>query len=150
MTVDISASEKAVSLFDRGFSCSQSVFAAFAPRLGLDEALALRLAQPFAGGMVGSGDWCGAVTGAMMVLGALYGRDRADDDAAKKKTYAEVERFFQAFTAAHGSKKCRELLGCDISTPEGKKIQEERKLHETVCRGLVRDAAALLEKQLAG
>ncbi len=137
--------DKAAELYSRGFSCSQAVFAAFAARMGIDEAQALRIAQPLAGGMVGRGDWCGAVTGAMLVLGSIYGRDKAEDMAAKERTYAEVRKLMDSFTAAHGSLKCRGLLGCDISTPEGRKEIEDRKLHQTICLELVRSAAEILE-----
>lgn len=144
----MSRPEDAVSLFDQGFSCSQSVFAAFAEALGLDRKQALRIAQPFGGGIIGRADWCGAVTGAMMALGSRYGRDRAGDLAAKDRTYAEVKAFIDEFTALHGFLKCRELLGCDISTPEGRREQKERDLHRTVCMDLVRSAAAILEKKI--
>lgn len=138
-------SDKAAELYSRGFSCSQAVFASFADRIDLDEGQALRLAQPFGGGIIGLGDWCGAVIGAMLVLGSIYGRDRADDLAAKERTYAEVRKFIDSFNAAHGSLKCRGLLGCDICTPEGRKEIEDRKLHQTICLELVRSAADILD-----
>ena len=35
--------EKAVSLFKEGYNCSQSVFAAYADRYGIDKEMALKL-----------------------------------------------------------------------------------------------------------
>ena len=64
------------SRFSEGFSCSQSVLAAFAPELGLDADAALRVSAAFGGGMGRTGGTCGAVTGALMVLGLQIWRDR--------------------------------------------------------------------------
>jgi C_GCAxxG_C_C family probable redox protein len=140
--------DRAVALFKEGFSCSQAVLAAFAEGLGLPRDLALRVAQPFGGGIAKTGDWCGAVTGAFLVIGLKYGRVRADDAAAKDKTYALVQEFIRAFKDRHGTACCNMLLGCDIATAEGQKRIEEKKLHQTVCEDLVRDAAAILDRIL--
>jgi C_GCAxxG_C_C family probable redox protein len=144
----MSRSDCAISMFRQGFSCSQAVAAAFASDLGLDKEAALRVAQPFGGGIARRADWCGALTGAFLVIGLKHGRIRAEDNAARDKTYALVQEFIARFTARHGEIKCRDLLGCDIGTPEGQKQAEERKLHQTKCEDYVRDAAALLEEML--
>lgn len=140
--------ETAVALFREGFSCSQGVFAAFAADLGLDRETALKLAQPFGGGIARRADWCGALTGAFLAVGLKHGRVRAEDAAARDLTYALVNELVRRFEAAHGAVRCRDLLGCDIGTPEGQKLAEDRKLHQTICERLVRDAAVLLEEIL--
>ncbi len=70
----MSRSDCAVSLFRQGFSCSQAVAAAFAEEFGLDKETALRLSQGFGGGIARSADWCGALTGAFLVIGLKHGR----------------------------------------------------------------------------
>jgi hypothetical protein len=47
----MSQAEYAVACFKEGFSCSQAVFAAFAPQMDLERELALKIAGPFGGGM---------------------------------------------------------------------------------------------------
>ncbi len=140
--------EKAIEYFRRGFSCSQAVLAAWAGEFGLPEETALRISQPFGGGIARTADWCGAVTGAFMVIGLKYGRVKADDTAARDKTYALVKEFIRLFTARTGHVRCRALLGCDIGTPEGQKFAEERRLHETRCEALIADALGILEEML--
>jgi C_GCAxxG_C_C family probable redox protein len=137
--------EQAISLFKEGFSCSQAVLAAYAEGLGLPRETALRIAQPFGGGIAKSGDWCGAVTGAFLVIGLRYGRVRADDAAARDRTYTLVQEFVKRFKAKHGTARCNELLGCDIGAPEGQKTIEQNKLHQTRCEPLIRDAVEILE-----
>ena len=140
--------DKAASLFNDGFNCSQSVFASFAVDMGMERDVALKTAQSFGGGMAQMGQTCGAVTGAFMVIGLKYGRTRADDDEAKRRTYALVREFVEQFKARNGTILCRELLGCDISTPEGNRAAKEKGLFSTVCPGFVRDAVGILEKIL--
>lgn len=138
----------AIALFRSGFSCSQAVITAFAGDYGLDRETALRISQPFGGGIAGGGDWCGALTGAFLVAGLRHGRVRPEDAAAKEKTYAVVRELIARFGARNGGIKCRDLLGCDIGTPEGRKMADEKKLHQTKCEVFVADAVALLEELL--
>jgi C_GCAxxG_C_C family probable redox protein len=136
--------KRAVSLFREGFSCSQAVFTPFAEDIGLPRDIALKISQPFGGGIAKQGDWCGVATGAFLVIGLKYGRVRADDTAAKDKTYALVQEFTKRFRARQGAVRCRDLLGCDIGTPEGEKLIKERDLHRNRCDALVRDAVEIL------
>lgn len=140
--------ERALSTFDEAFSCSQSVFSAFAPELGLDREMALRVATAFGGGMGHRGDTCGAVTGAFMVIGLKHGRVRAEDREIRDLAYSLVNQFVKEFQARHGSIVCRELLGFDLSTPEGQRLAEERWPDDMPCREVVRDAASILKEIL--
>jgi C_GCAxxG_C_C family probable redox protein len=140
--------EKAEAAFEEGFSCSQSVFSAWASELGLDRETALRVATAFGGGMGHRGDTCGAVTGAFMAIGLKHGRLRPDDEETRDLAYGLVERFVQEFESRHGSIVCRELLGYDLSTPEGQRLSEELWPEGAPCEQAVRDAAEILQQIL--
>ncbi len=140
--------EEAVSCFKEGFSCSQAVLSAYAPRFGLDRETALRVAGAFGGGMARLGETCGAVTGALMVIGLRYGMTDAKDQRAKEKTYEVTGAFVKAFQAAYGSIRCRDLLGCDISSPDGFHRAKEQSLFTTLCPQFVALAVELLEESL--
>jgi C_GCAxxG_C_C family probable redox protein len=132
--------DKAAALFEEGFSCSQAVFTAFSGDFGLARDLSLRLSQPFGGGMAHLGEACGAVTGAFMVLGLKYGRTRADDLAARDRTYELQGRFAERFKALHGSISCPGLLGLERDMG----LAREKNLFKTLCAGYVRSAAEIL------
>ena len=134
--------------FREGFSCSQSVLAAFAPELGLDADAALRVSAAFGGGMGRLGHTCGAVTGALMVLGLRYGATVADP-AAKELTYAKARDFVAKFEARHGATDCADLLGLNIDTPEGQAAAREANLFKTTCPGLVASAAEIVGQMIA-
>ncbi len=137
--------ERALALFKQGFSCSQAVAAVFAEDHGLPLAMALRLSQGFGGGMARLAGPCGAVTGAIIIIGLKHGRTRPEDDAAKERTYALVQELVRRFRARHGALDCRDLLGCDIGTAEGRKIIADEKLHDDTCPLLIASAVEILE-----
>ncbi len=143
----MSDAEKAVELFRAGCACSQAVLAVYGPRYGLAEEQALRVAAAFAGGMR-MAETCGAVTGAFMALGLAHCTDGSRTIEGRKAAYAAVLAFAEAFKARNGSLVCRELLGCDVSTPDGGQTAREKGLFVTVCPRLVRDASELLEAAL--
>ena len=141
--------EQAVATFGQGFNCAQAVVSAYAPSLGLDRALALKLAGPFGGGIGRRGDICGAVTGALMALGLKYGAVSGSDAEGKKRCYEITNEFIRRFRQRNASIVCRDLLGLDLGTPEGAKLALERKVHTEVCPRFIRDAAEILDEMLS-
>ena len=138
----------AVATFKEGYSCSQAILVAYAEDLGLPRATALRIASGFGAGMGRLAETCGAVTGAVMVLGLKHGGTAADDRDAKEKTYQRVQDFVRRFQARCGSATCRHLLGCDISTPAGLQQAQDQGLTVTLCPQFVHAAAEVLEELL--
>ena len=139
------SAKAAVEIFESGFSCSQAVFAAFSEALGLERTMALKISQPFGGGIAGTGSTCGALTGALLVIGLRHGRCRPEDLASKEKTYELVREFIKRFEERHGSTICRELIGVDLSTPEGHQEARRRGLFAERCSLFVSSAAEILE-----
>ena len=137
--------ERAAAFFDEGYNCSQAILATYGPALGLPRDLALRLADSFGGGISGLGETCGAVSGALMVIGLQNGRLEAQDIEAKDRTREAGQEFVKRFEARNGSIMCRALLACDISTPEGLARAREEGLFAARCPALVRSAAEILE-----
>lgn len=140
--------EDAVAYFAEGFSCAQSVCAAYTPLFGMEREMALRAAGAFGGGMGRSGQTCGVITGAIIVIGLKHAKTRAEDNATREKCYAVAAEFIRRFEAHHGALTCPALLGCHIGTPEGRTLAHEKQLYTTICEGLVRDAAEILEEVL--
>ncbi|KKM98953.1 hypothetical protein LCGC14_1152710 [marine sediment metagenome] len=140
--------EQAVSYFKDGFNCSQSIFSCFSVEYGLSRDNALKLATGFGGGMGRLGKTCGAVTGALMVIGLKYGKVSIEDDTAAGKTYRLVQKVIKKFTEINGSITCNDLLDCDISTLEGLNSANEKNLFTTLCPNFVRTSAEILEKIL--
>ena len=139
--------EKALEYFSRKFHCSQAVLAAFAPECGLTEEQALKLGACFGGGMR-QGEVCGAVTGALMVLGMMYGQyDENDQESRMKANKVNVE-MMERFKEINGSYLCKDLLKCDLSTSQGVQYATDNKLFTEFCPKMVESAVEILEEIL--
>ena len=139
--------DTALAVFAQGLSCSQAVFSAYATEHGLDKDTASKVASGFGAGMGRMAQTCGAVTGAYMVIGLKYGTASGDREA-KERIYRFVREFAERFKVKNGSLVCRDLLGCDISTPDGFEKMKSLGLHQKVCTKLVRDACETLDEIL--
>lgn len=111
---------------DVHYNCCQSVLIPFAPQMGLTEQQAFALGSHFRSGML-HGSTCGALTGALMVLGSLgYGEE-------------EARSLLRQVREAHGATDCATLLR--TSRERG----EVRKDH---CDGLVFEMVNALTARL--
>ena len=108
------AKELAAELHGKGFNCAQSVACALGPELGLDADTACRLAEGFGAGMGGMSETCGAISGAVLVLGWENSRG-VEDPTSKRSTYRLARSVVDEFRDKNGATLCRELkgIGCD-------------------------------------
>jgi C_GCAxxG_C_C family probable redox protein len=144
----MNSTDVAEARFRDGYSCSQSVFSALAERWGIGPDVSLRVSAGFGGGIARSAGICGCVTGAIMALGLTQnGTGPEANRSEKDKTYAVCRQFIETFLERHGSTVCSELLGCDISTPEGLAVHRQG-VHRSLCTKLVRDAVEIVESML--
>lgn len=139
--------EKAEKYFSNNFNCSQAVFTTFAAEMGLDEELALKIATQFGGG-ARKGEMCGAVSGALMVLGLKYGHCHAENAEEKKKAYQIAEELMNRFIEKKGTVVCRELLGYDVSKTEDMEKIRELNLFQTICPEMIRCATEIVDEML--
>lgn len=139
--------DKAEAYYCNNFNCSQAVFTTYATELGLDEEVALKIATQFGGG-ARKGEMCGAVSGALMVLGLKYGHCHAEDMEEKGKAYQIAEDFMNRFIVENGTVVCRELLGYDVSKNEDMVKIKELELFRTTCPGMIKCATAIVEQMI--
>ena len=69
-----------------GFTCSSAVFSSFSEALGLHPETAKKISCGFGAGISKTGNICGAVSGAIMVIGLKFGKAKEGDEAATEKT----------------------------------------------------------------
>ena len=140
--------ELAAELNKNGYNCSTTVFGAFCEDYGISSELK-KLAGALGGGCCRQGDVCGAVSGAALVIGLKHGQNVNGDTAAKANCYAFADEFIKEFKKASPKGDtliCREILGFDLATPEGRQKMKEANLEELPCRSLMVCAAETLEK----
>ena len=124
--------QQIAELFQKGLNCSQIVLSQFSEKYEMDKKEALRIGCGFGGG-ARAGELCGAVSGAIMVIGLKYGNDHDQNQQSKMKCYEKTKEFINIFTEYNGSIVCRDLLKCDISTEEGMIKAQKENLFQTLC-----------------
>jgi C_GCAxxG_C_C family probable redox protein len=91
----------------------------------------MRITSNFGGGVAGWGDVCGAVSGAAMALGLVYGTsgDEAEKEFSEKRKRMRTltHELMKAFEEDWGHINCHDLLGCNRRAPEGKAKYDEMK-----------------------
>lgn len=128
--------ERITELFLGGYNCSQTVLSMFCEQYGLDMATAQKIGCGFGSG-ARRAELCGAVSGAVLVIGLKHGDDIP-------LCNSKVEEFMQIFKEKNQSIVCRELLQCDITTPQGKEHALQQNLFATRCLDLVISAVEIL------
>jgi C_GCAxxG_C_C family probable redox protein len=104
--------EKAVQMMMKRFHWSQAVLAVGQEKLGRKDDEVMRALGAFGGGLGGNGEVCGAVAGAIAVMGLRFSRAREDEkEDPRMWSYAHevLERFQKEIAKNHGSILCREI-----------------------------------------
>lgn len=139
------AGTRAKDLFPQYF-CAETVLQALAEKLGVESEVIPKVASGFCSGMSRTGGHCGAVTGAVMGLGLVFGRGHPEDSDESRASiiacYERIQDFMDRFTQRFGALTCVELTGCDLATPEGvEKFKQEGVIER--CSVFVGEAARM-------
>ncbi len=126
-------------------NCAQAVLYAFAGELGLEPDAAFRLAQGFGAGTARTDGVCGAINAAIIVIGLKIPAS-SEYAVRRERVYSSVQDFVRTFKARHGSVGCSSLLGCNLSTPEGKSKARESGVCDRVCPEMVASAVEILDE----
>lgn len=134
------ASQHSLELFQSGFFCGESVLLAVAKSQGIQSDLLPRIASGFCSGIARTGGMCGAVSGAIMGINLVSGRNAPDQSI--EFSYTLTRKFIERFESQHGSIICRQLIGCDLATEAGQRYFMENRLMEA-CLQYAADAAGM-------
>lgn len=141
--------EEAVSRFEKGYNCSQAVFATYADLFGMDEETALKLASSMGGGMGRMREVCGAVSAMALLEGLKEGNTDPADKTAQGRTYETVRDMSDSFASENGSIICRELLGIAAREKSAAPSERTKEYYQSrPCTKLVACAARIVEEQL--
>ena len=94
--------------FREGYNCAEAIVRTFRDGMKADISdEALRMASGFGGGLGHAGCMCGALSGAVMVLGMLQGR--VNKEQSRGPIYASAQEFHGVFKDKFGATCCRVL-----------------------------------------
>ena len=109
---------KATKFMEQGYVWSEAVLLAVCQDFGIENEIIPQIASYFGGGIGNTGAVCGAVVGAVMAIGLIKGRGKSMEDWLEISVL--VQDFRSRFEAEMGTINCRELIGGDLTTEEGR------------------------------
>lgn len=139
--------EKAFALHEQGYNCAQAVIGAYADKIGIGEQEAYSIGAGFGGG-AGTGELCGAVSGAVMVLGLLTPVDMNDPVGSKKRTAALGKEFQKRFVEKFRHLRCHDLLRDPTQASDATPAAQAMCVTHH-CRLMIVTAVEILEELLA-
>ena len=134
------APQRSIELFKSGFFCAESVLLAIAESQGIQSDLIPRIATGFCSGVSRTGGMCGAVSGAIMGINLVAGRNSPDE--SNELSYALTQELISRFEKQYGSVNCRQLMGCDLATGAGQQYFVENNLMNS-CLKYAEDATRM-------
>ena len=138
----MSLEQEAKRNFNSGYNCAESVLLTVSKKLNLARcnvaSIIPKIATGFGGGFARNGDICGALSGGIMAISLVLGRDKPDE--SRDPCYGAVDQFYRDFEKTFGACRCRELTGVDLRTREGSEVYQAR-IHKDRCNPIVAWAA---------
>lgn len=125
--------ESAKNTYLKGFNCSEAIVAFFSGKYSLN--LNPRFATAMGAGIGGAKNLCGALNGAVLVLGAIFGRDDPSENSAE--VYKMSAEFIRRFEENLNTTLCSEITS---------DIEWKTPAHKDLCSGIVAEAAAILDE----
>lgn len=101
--------ELAVQYDMKYFGCTQAVLAALQEKLNVGNKDVLKAGSALAGGVARQGETCGALTGAIMAIGSLVGRDKFEDMEQYYKAMEPATLVYTLFKEKIGHTLCWEI-----------------------------------------
>lgn len=114
------------------FGCSQTVLAALIETFGIGGADVLRASTCLAGGIARRGHVCGALTGGLMMIGLLIGRDDLEMFPQYQRGMDYGNSLYEKFVDLYGTVSCSELQkqhfgrSYDLQSPEEREALHKR------------------------
>ena len=93
-----------------GFNCAQAVACMLAPAVGLDPETAFTLTEGFGAGMGGMTETCGAISGAVAIMGFVMS-DGMENPKTKGQTYKLSREIAKRFGEKNTTTVCGTLKG---------------------------------------
>jgi len=119
--------QKGKELFSSGLYCAESVLKVIADEENIDSPLIPGIATGFCSGMSRTCNMCGALTGGILALNMVFGRNSSEESV--EENYKAVQSLINMFENEFGTTNCQELLGCDLGSEKGQEEFNENNLH---------------------
>lgn len=103
---------RVIEFREQGYNCAESILKCINEEKNLD--IPVAIGSPFGGGMM-VGDTCGAITGALIAIGTVKGRESSD---SPNNTRTDVRELMNKVKEKYGTFQCIELKKKGVSCNE--------------------------------
>lgn len=135
-------------LFKTGLNCAQAVLSVFSEELGLSRETALKIAFPFGAGIGGTGRICGALSGAVMVIGLKYDTSNVTDIENRNRCKEKTRKLIEAFENENGTVICNNLVGFDMNNLSSVELKSKAQFFQNTCPKFLETVVSFLEEEL--
>ena len=101
--------EKVAKYLVISMNCAQTSFVTLQEQFELDDGAVLKALTSFPG-IALRGETCGAVTGSLMAMGLVFGREKLDDQEGYRASLSSARMFCHRFEAELGSTMCGDIV----------------------------------------
>ena len=122
--------------FKHGYGCAQSILLAFDDMTPLEQASAINIAAPFNGGMGEARSVCGALSGALMLIGLIEGEKHTNQTEKQRAIRYKSNQFIQSIKTTEGILNCPDIL-------KQSKLKKEN--IQKRCNSMVKRSVEILE-----
>lgn len=145
--VKVMLDQRVAQVMEKSHNCAQSTFYALSEQFGLGGDDVLKALTPLPG-IAERGETCGAITGALMAMGMIYGRDQLDDWEKYRSSLVPTNAFCEKFESEMGTTSCCEIqekaFGTSFNLMDPEQLQEfQRAGATTKCTKVVQKACRL-------
>lgn len=135
-----------IELYRQGYDCAQCVCMQFINEIDCDKETAMKLISAMGMGLL-KGSICGAIIGALAIIGLKYGNS-SPDMANKGMTIIKRSQFFMEFEKLYSGLTCPELMKLDVRNDEENLKAYSEGVYEHFCPKLGADVVNILNKIL--
>ena len=124
--------------FNSGYCCAEAVLLEVSEVKCIQSELIPKIATGFCSGLAKTDSLCGALTGGILSINIVKGRETPEDD--RETNYAMINKLSDFFRNEFGATYCTEVCGCNIATLTGSE-EYQRENKKILCTGVVEKTA---------
>lgn len=138
--------QKSIHYFTNSYNCAQSVFTAYQEHTGIEKADSIKIATAFGGGIANLQKTCGAISGALMVLGTtLYNPHNSAVTKDIVNQYSET--LINLIDRKYGSSTCKAISGVDFTSEKPLSPDAKERMHRN-CFQVIEDVCIILDEMI--
>lgn len=144
--------KQAINNFNAGYNCAQSVFLTYSDLFDLDWETAKSMSVSFGGGMGRMREICGTISAMCMLVGFRYPVVDPQDQKARTRNYAMVQKMAALFKEKYGTIVCRDLLPAAAASKKdpAPSLRTPEYYAKRPCGRYVAEAARIAGRMLKG